>query len=130
MENQPATLEDLDVVGSDGENLRRLIGVLDLIAAERARLHGGDEQGAVMRLLLRHLLDGDSAGMPLLRLSKLTEIPRETLRRKLGPLLNKGFLLREADGRYRLGRAYLKAGIESRKAVLAALLELRPPEGG
>ena len=121
MSDSAATLADLAIDGRQSEDIRRLLDVLDLIAGERLRLHGGDEQGAVMRLLMRRLIDGDVAGVPLLRLAKETGIPRETLRRKLGPLLNKRFLVQDEAGRYRVGKAYIAASFVSRQAVLAAL---------
>ncbi|RJF87204.1 hypothetical protein D3874_09335 [Oleomonas cavernae] len=124
MSDGAATLADLAIDGRQNEDIRRLLDVLDLIATERLRLHGGDEQGAVMRLLMRRLIDGDAAGLPLLRLAKETGIPRETLRRKLGPLLNKRFLVQDEAGRYRIGKAYVVASFASRQAVLAALATL------
>ncbi|MFA5121851.1 hypothetical protein [Zavarzinia sp.] len=113
----PGFVRDAD----DAVGVRRLLDLLDLIAEERMRLHGGDEQGAVMRLLLRQLLDGDTAGMPLLRLSRLAEVPRETLRRKLGVLLNRGYLMQDGDGRYHITPAYFTASAAARKRVETAL---------
>lgn len=124
MTDGAASLADLAIDGRQSEDIRRLLDVLDLIAAERLRLHGGDEQGAVMRLLMRRLIDGDAAGLPLLRLARETGVPRETLRRKLGPLLNKHFLVQDEAGRYRIGKAYVAASFVSRQAVLAALSAL------
>ncbi|MDD3447038.1 MAG: helix-turn-helix domain-containing protein, partial [Zavarzinia sp.] len=110
---EPGRIPGLDAQGV--EDVRRLLDLLDVIADERQRLHGGDEQGAVMRLLARQLLDGDGAGMPLLRIARLTNIPRETLRRKIGPLLNRGYLVQDEEGRYHCGEAYFVDSAAARR---------------
>lgn len=106
------------------EDIRRVLDLLDVIAEERLRLHGGDEQGAVMRLLVRQLLEGDGSGMPLLRLARQTGIPRETLRRKIGPLLNRGYLRQDADGRYHAGIAYFQDAASARERLVKTLRDL------
>lgn len=120
----PPPLPGLDAAGI--EETRSLLDILDLIAAERLRLHGGDEQGAVMRLLLRQMIGGDSGGMPLLRLARLAGCPRETLRRKLGPLLNRGYLAQGEDGRYHIGAAYFADSADARRRILTALRQFMP----
>lgn len=121
MVDKAALPGDLALDRREAEDLRRILDALDLIAAERLRLHGGDDQGMVMRLLVRRMIDGDASGMPLLRLARETGIPRETLRRKLGPLLNRHYLVQDENGRYCVGAAYLEAIIRSRQAVVEAL---------
>lgn len=106
------------------EDIRRVLDLLDVIAEERLRLHGGDEQGAVMRLLVRQLLEGDGSGMPLLRLARQTGIPRETLRRKIGPLLNRGYLRQDEDGRYHAGTAYFQDAASARERLVKTLRDL------
>ncbi|PWR23432.1 helix-turn-helix domain-containing protein [Zavarzinia compransoris] len=106
------------------EGIRRLLDLLDVIAEERHRLHGGDEQGAVMRLLTRQLLAGDTGGMPLLRLSRQTGIPRETLRRKIGPLLNRGYLRQDEAGRYHCGAPYFTDAAAARERLVKTLQSL------
>jgi len=121
----PAAIPGLDDAGI--EETRHLLDLLDLIAAERLRLHGGDEQGAVMRLLLRQMIGGDDSGMPLLRLARLAGRPRETLRRKLGPLLNRGYLVQDTAGRYHCGAAYFADSASARQRILDALRQFMPP---
>ncbi|PWR22902.1 helix-turn-helix domain-containing protein [Zavarzinia aquatilis] len=121
----PSPIPGLDPASID--ETRHLLDLLDLIAAERQRLHGGDEQGAVVRLLLRQMIGGDDRGMPLLRLAKLTGCPRETLRRKLGPLLNRGYLVQDEAGRYRCGAAYFTDSASARQRILDALRQFLPP---
>lgn len=106
------------------EDIRRVLDLLDVIAEERLRLHGGDEQGAVMRLLVRQLLEGDGSGMPLLRLARQTGIPRETLRRKIGPLLNRGYLRQDEEGRYHAGIAYFQDAASARERLVKTLRDL------
>ncbi|MCF4166628.1 helix-turn-helix domain-containing protein [Zavarzinia compransoris] len=118
----PVEVPGLDAQGI--EDVRRLLDLLDVIAVERQRLHGGDEQGAVMRLLVRQLLDGDASGMPLLRLSRLTGIPRETLRRKIGTLLNRGYLVQDEAGRYHAGAAYFRDSVAARQRTAFAIRSL------
>lgn len=103
------------------EELRRLLDVLDTIAAERLSLHGGDEQGAVMRHLLRQLLAGDHEGLPLFRLARLTGFPRETLRRKIGLLLNRGYVVQDEAGRYHCAPAYVADSNAARRRVIDVL---------
>lgn len=45
-------------------------------------------------------------GLNALSLSDITQIPRETTRRKLLALVERGYLVRQADGLYALGEAY------------------------
>lgn len=121
----PAFPVEVPGLDADGvEEMRRLLNLLDIIAIERQRLHGGDEQGAVMRLLVRQLLDGDASGMPLLRLSRLTGIPRETLRRKIGILLNRGYLIQDEAGRYHAGEAYFRDSFDARQRATVAIRSL------
>lgn len=45
-------------------------------------------------------------GLNALSLAEITQIPRETARRKLLALVERGYLAREGDGLFRLGEAY------------------------
>ncbi|MCW0183467.1 hypothetical protein [Zavarzinia sp.] len=130
MSDEPETGARPSLPGLDADGIeetRHLLDILDLIAAERLRLHGGDEQGAVMRLLLRQMIAGDNNGMPLLRLARLAGCPRETLRRKLGPLLNRGYLVQDEAGRYHCGAAYFADSASARQRILAALRQFMAP---
>ena len=45
-------------------------------------------------------------GLNALSLAEITQIPRETARRKLLALVERGYLVREGDGLFTLGEAY------------------------
>lgn len=117
-------------ISLDPALLERYLAFLDRLYETRMRLHVGDAQAAVMRILTRACTIEGEPGVSLHALARQTGIPRETLRRKIGTLINKRFVEQDAEKRFRPTEAYRLASrqdmIETTREMLALSKELRP----
>lgn len=103
------------------ERLERFLAFLDRLYERRTALHRGDEQAAVMRVLTRACLIDGEPGVSLHALSKQTGVPRETLRRKIGTLINRAYVEQDEEKRY---RPTVKYRLDSQAAILETGREL------
>lgn len=79
----------------------------------RSRFHGDLDQYLLYLVFILSEISsagngaaGKRRGLNALSLSEITQIPRETARRKLLALADDGYLRRDAEGLYYLGEAY------------------------
>jgi hypothetical protein len=78
----------------------------------RSRFHGDLDQYLLYLVFILSEISGNGGqsvkrrGLNALSLSEITQIPRETARRKLLALAEDGYLKRDAEGLYYLGDAY------------------------